>query len=190
MALVWLTMNPATAQTAKNNLHFSVGLVQRVVVEGGNAFSSDDDRTVTASPFQNFGDITYTGPITLGYRRQVHRLVTVGASLTGGYYKDDFTGGSLPGIGNRLWYVGVAAEGTCRYWQRGRMEVYCLAGLGLDFQHLETQAVNFNQNQVSKSTILYQLTPLGVSFGGRMKGFMEAGLGYKGYVCVGIQRAW
>ena len=76
------------------------------------------------------------------------------------------------------------------YYFRKRLEIYTLAGFGPAFISTDYTYPNGNPSAANTSPkedhIRAQYTPIGVRYGGRLGGFVELGLGYKGVINGGI----
>lgn len=84
----------------------------------------------------------------------------------------------------------IAAELYYIYFFRKYLELYTLCGIGPGLatttaipDHPVTSGVSETNHQ---NIFRAQYTPIGVRIGGRLGGFAEAGIGYKGLVCAGL----
>ena len=79
----------------------------------------------------------------------------------------------------------VALEPKIYYYNHKRLKLYGLAGMGVRFytQKPNGQAFDGIGAPVFVNT---QMTPIGVSYGNKLSGFAEVGLGYKGLINGGL----
>jgi len=87
-------------------------------------------------------------------------------------------------------FTTVALELYYIYYFRKRLEIYTLAGFGPSFTSTETTsflyAISPVTTTVKADKIAAQYTPFGVRVGGRLAGFVELGIGYKGIINGGL----
>jgi hypothetical protein len=84
----------------------------------------------------------------------------------------------------------IAPEGQF-YWQGGdtddKFNIYTGIALGAAFSKLSLTPKEMDGEKTSFTKITAHISVLGFSFGGKIKGFVELGVGFKGYINGGIQ---
>lgn len=102
----------------------------------------------------------------------------------------DRTNPSLISSTYKASYTTIAVELYYIYSFRKRLEIYTLAGAGPSFTTIQTTTylgVTTGVTTTNKEDkIKVQYTPIGVRYGGRLGGFLEIGIGYKGLINGGI----
>ncbi len=87
-------------------------------------------------------------------------------------------------------YTTVAMELYYIYYFRKYLEVYTLAGFGPTFTSVNTITDHTPNPSTTVTTrqdkVTAQYTPAGIRIGGRLAGFIELGIGYKGLINGGI----
>lgn len=127
----------------------------------------------------------------LGYRYAINRF-RVGADLGFGMSssKLSLAGEKTPSIKEKDLRLLVLPTAEFVYYKRRLIELYGSAAVGVNFsRHTETPVEkNVDGRKASFSTdFAYQVNPLGVRVGNnRVGGFVEAGLGSKGFLTAGI----
>ena len=153
------------------------------VAANENASSGSGGKTQTYNSGATFVTIRYFlyNRIALGF--------TGGITNERGQYTDKYTPSmitstytqSITTIAPELYYI---------YFFRKYFEVYSLLGIGPAFTSITT-TVNptpYTARSVTTSgsdVIKLQYTPIGIHIGGRIGGFAELGIGYKGTINVG-----
>lgn len=138
-------------------------------------------------------DENYSLVYGLGYRYSLGRF-RVGADL--GFSKSSsklsLAGEQTPSLkeNNVNFLVLPAAEFV--YFKRGLVELYGSAAAGLNLsRHKETALTDAGKKAVKKadlsSSFAYQVNPIALRVGNdRVGGFVEAGLGHKGFLTAGV----
>lgn len=138
-------------------------------------------------------DENYSLVYGLGYRYSLGRF-RVGADL--GFSKSSsklsLVGEQTPSLkeNNVNFLVLPAAEFV--YFKRGLVELYGSAAAGLNLsRHKETALTDAGKKAVKKadlsSSFAYQVNPIALRVGNdRVGGFVEAGLGHKGFLTAGV----
>lgn len=138
-------------------------------------------------------DSNYSLVYGLGYRYSLGRF-RVGTDL--GFSKSNskmiLAGETNPSLkeSNLNFLVLPAAEFV--YFKRGLVELYGTAAAGVNLsRHKETALTDAGKKAVAKADLstsfAYQVNPIALRVGNdRIGGFVEAGLGHKGFVTAGI----
>lgn len=138
-------------------------------------------------------DSNYSLVYGLGYRYSLGRF-RVGADLgfSNSNSKMTLAGETNPSLkeSNLNFLVLPAAEFV--YYKRGLVELYGTAAAGVNLsRHKETALTDAGKKAVAKADLstsfAYQVNPIALRVGNdRIGGFVEAGLGHKGFVTAGI----
>ena len=117
----------AASKTYRNQFHISIGLLQKVIIDGTDEIPGMQmrDRDFTASPIGFKKGVSYTGPIVIGYRRAFGKNITAGINIAGAYYNDTkvpIPQRTEPSEG-KTWYFGLTLEGTYQYWAKNKWSV-------------------------------------------------------------------
>lgn len=129
----------------------------------------------------------------LGYRYSLNRF-KVGADL--GFARSSseltLTGESSPSIKEKNLNFLVLPTAEFVYFRKGLFEMYGSAGAGINLSRRTEDALteagrkSLNKSDLTTSFI-YQVNPIGFSVGNdRIGGFVEVGLGSKGFLTAGI----
>lgn len=129
----------------------------------------------------------------LGYRYSLNKF-RLGADL--GFCKTDsklaFNGNQKPDIKERELNFMVLPTAEFVYFKRGLFELYGGASAGLSLKrNTETGLTKMGKQQARKAELntsfAYQINPIAVRVGNdRIGGFVELGLGHKGFLTAGI----
>ena len=140
-------------------------------------------------------DAKCTGVIGLGYRYAFNKRFKLGMDL--GFAKvsskiEDATE-KKPYIKEKELNMMVLPTVELVYLKRNLFEIYGSGSVGANFcRHSETGLTEKGRQLAQKNSTLdtqfaYQINPLGVRIGNnRIGGFVEAGLGYKGFITAGV----
>lgn len=147
-------------------------------------------------------DSKSSGMISIGYRYSIHRF-RVGADF--GFAKISsklsFTGGTLSfsekktaSLKERDLNFLVLPTGDFIYFKKGIVELYGSAGIGVIFSRTHISGLTPLGKQFAaryKSKVItdfaYQINPIALRLGNnRVGGFIETGLGYKGFISIGV----
>lgn len=136
-----------------------------------------------------------SGVFGVGYRYAVNRF-RIGADL--GFAsissKVMMSPDKIPSVRDRELNFLVLPVGEFTYFKRGVVELYASAAMGVDFSRTsETGLTDFGKKQAAlhkskfNTDFAYQINPIAIRVGSnRIGGFLETGLGYKGFVTAGV----
>lgn len=129
----------------------------------------------------------------LGYRYAINRF-RVGADL--GFAQSSsklaFAGEKTPSVKERELNFLVLPTAEFVYYKRGLVELYGGASAGVNvIRHKESALTEAGKSQVQKASLstnfAYQVNPIALRVGNeRIGGFLEAGLGHKGFLTAGV----
>ena len=129
----------------------------------------------------------------LGYRYTINRF-RVGADL--GFAQSSsklaFAGEKTPSVKERELNFLVLPTAEFVYYKRGLVELYGGASAGVNMiRHKESALTEAGKSQVQKASLstnfAYQVNPIALRVGNeRIGGFLEAGLGHKGFLTAGV----
>lgn len=186
---VLASINLAKGQTDnRNQIRFSVsdGLTLNTVDILGTGIS---DAITGGKRSDQKGTLLYG----LGYRYSLNRF-KVGADL--GFARSSskltLTGESSPSIKEKNLNFLVLPTAEFVYLRKGLFEMYGSASAGINLsRHTEDALTEAGRKNLSKSDLttsfIYQVNPIGFSVGNdRIGGFVEVGLGSKGFLTAGL----
>ena len=186
---VLASINLAKGQTDnRNQIRFSVsdGLTLSTVDILGTGIS---DAITGGKRSDQKGTLLYV----LGYRYSLNRF-KVGADL--GFARSSskltLTGESSPSIKEKNLNFLVLPTAEFVYLRKGLFEMYGSASAGINLsRHTEDALTEAGRKNLSKSDLttsfIYQVNPIGFSVGNdRIGGFVEVGLGSKGFLTAGL----
>ena len=129
----------------------------------------------------------------LGYRYAINRF-RVGADL--GFAQSSsklaFAGEKTPSVKERELNFLVLPTAEFVYYKRGLVELYGGASAGVNMiRHKESALTEAGKSQVQKASLstnfAYLVYPIALRVGNeRIGGFLEAGLGHKGFLTAGV----
>lgn len=136
-----------------------------------------------------------TGVFGLGYRYGISKRFKLGMDL--GFAKVSsqvtVTGDKSPSIKEKELNLMVLPTAEFIYFSRNLFQLYGSAAAGINLtRHNETAKTDKGKEFVQKDSrfnqeFAYQVNPIGVRVGNsRIGGFVEAGLGYRGFITAGI----
>ena len=135
-----------------------------------------------------------TGVFGLGYRYTLNRFrvgLDVGVGLVSS--KVTLAGDKMPSIKERELNFLILPTAEFVYLKRNLFELYGSAAVGVNLaRHTEKglteMGVKYHESKASLGKELsYQVNPIGIRIGNsRVGGFVEAGLGYWGFVTAGL----
>ena len=140
-------------------------------------------------------DQTSTGVFGIGYRYRLSKRFKLGLDLGLAKVTSMVTSSpdKTPSIKEKELNFLVLPSAEIVYLKRNRFELYSSASAGVDFsRHYETGLTARGTELAQKNSkfdteFAYQINPIGVRVGNsRIGGFVEAGLGYRGFVTAGI----
>jgi len=129
------------------------------------------------------------GNIFLSYRH-INRAETLFLGFSLGYSKNKseiYYVGQFAGDLERTFYT-LAFEANYRYVNKGLIQVYSGAGIGVTYGQETLSATAFHPQESSGNLmrLAYQFNVVGVRIGKRIAGVAEFGYGYKGIVNLGL----
>ncbi len=83
--------------------------------------------------------------------------------------------------------ITAAAEGKVKYNKGENFNIYGLLGAGYTFTNTTDPPPSSGEKTKKDGHFNFQITPIGLQFGGNVKVFAEVGFGYKGLANGGIQ---
>lgn len=170
-------------------------IAQKQTISASHGYASTDQAIFTMSALftsiasQIFDDGIYkfsshVGPLTASYHRilEGNKRFSFGISLA--YDNAELVNENDINYSYELNAITLAPEGKFKYLNPKNMfNIYGFFGLG--FTVLTYKKNHSNETNTIRHVNL-QFTPLGLEFGGIVKGFLELGIGYKGIICGGI----
>ena len=136
-----------------------------------------------------------TGVFGLGYRYAFNKRFSLGVDLGVAKVSGKVTSppDQTPSIREKDYNFLVLPTAEFVYFRRNIFQLYGSASAGVDMsRHYETGLTDKGKELAQKSTRIstefaYQVNPIGLRVGNkRIGGFVEAGLGYKGFVTAGV----
>lgn len=186
---VLASVNLVKGQTDnRNQIRFSVsdGLTLSTVDILGTGLS---DAIIGGKRTDQKGTLLYG----LGYRYSLNRF-KVGADL--GFARSNskltFSGENSPSVKERNLNFLVLPTAEFVYFRKGLFEMYGSAGAGINLtRHTEDAFTEASHKNAGKSDLttsfIYQVNPIGLSVGNNhIGGFVEVGLGSKGFFTAGL----
>ena len=168
-------------------------------------FTVSDGQTLGGASFWGIGlsdailgtqrtDQTATGVFGLGYRYSIHRFrVGLDAGVAQVSSKVTLAGDKSASIKEKELNFMILPTVEYVYLKRNLFELYGSASAGINLtRHTEKGLTEMGQKKFqSKATFsqefAYQVNPIGIRVGNsRIGGFVEAGLGYRGFVTAGL----
>lgn len=140
-------------------------------------------------------DEKVTGVLGMGYRYKLSRRFKVGmdigcARITS---KVTYSSDRTPSIKEKDLDLLVLPTAEFVYYKRNLVELYGSVAAGVDLsRHYENGLTEKGRQMAKKKSsfeneFAYQVNPIGVRVGNnRIGGFVEAGLGYRGFVTAGV----
>lgn len=196
-------------------LCFLAGVVQAWAQRGGGKYSYNDTRhefriaysdglTLSSASFWGMGigsilmnssqmEETSTGVFGIGYRFGLNRLrvgLDLGIAKVSG--KEVFPGEKTPNIKHTELDFLIMPALEVIYYKKGIMELYGSAAVGMDVCRRKSKALNEAGKKriydpYTDINLAYQLNPIALHVGNdHIGGFIEAGIGYKGFLTAGV----
>lgn len=164
----------AQVQKGQSEISVSGGISPYQQIVENNLGTEDGQKTLPASIIP---------PVFINYRHYISQRIAIGIAAG----KEKFNTGSWDPFETYYHtiahkYTTVAAEGMYNYINRRWVRVYGYAGLGCNFY---TDQFEHNAKQ-HYTELAFQVVPVGVSVGGKISCFAEAGIGYKGIANCGV----
>ncbi len=158
----------------------TLGETTEVISQIGTAIFSGDQKFV-----RNGG----TGMNLFGeYKYSISRGYSVGAVVAWNNYNYRVMNGEdRVGTRNNN-YLTVALENDITYWSKGLFAIYGTLGVGFYHSAIVDKSTSGETDKRYNNTVSYQISPIGISIGGRVGGFLELGvpwIGYKGMISGG-----
>lgn len=129
---------------------------------------------------------SYTGSFHIGYKYGLtDRLWLGGTFLYESGKSDALVDDQRQGKFNDYFYT-LAAEARYNYLSKEKFALYGLLGAGATLYHQKYAPDHGGKETDSQVHFNFQLTPLGIRYGGKWGVFAEAGFGYKGVISLGV----
>lgn len=134
-------------------------------------------------------NIKSTGAIALSYHHfNAANRAGLGVALVYDKLSSDIVNSSKTKISSSTTQAITAAlEGKLKYNKGEHFNLYGLLGAGYTFNKTTYDPPPASGKESNNSHFNFQVTPIGVQFGGAVKGYVELGVGYKGLVSGGLQ---
>ena len=193
-----LTIISANAQDKKNsdasfNRHdIRIGYSDGLTLGGANFWGMGLSDAITGT---KRSDAQSTGVFGLGYRYAMSKRFKLGMDLGFAKVTSKITSSpdKVPSIKEKELNFLVLPTAEFIYYRRNHFQLYGSASAGVDFtRHFETGLTERGKELAQKKSkfetdFAYQINPIGLRIGNnRIGGFVEAGLGYKGFVTAGL----
>lgn len=153
----------------------------------GQALGGGSDRV---PEYDNGGSPNYLLSAKYFFSKRMAVGITFGLETINGESNSDYTmASSSPQYSYNRTYYTIAPEMEFVYVNRRWFRFYALFGAGVALvkeQYDYYQGGSNPENKTNSVSPNMQITPLGLGFGGRLKGNIEVGLGYKGLLNCGI----
>ena len=139
-------------------------------------------------------DSQSSGVMSVGYRYVTSRIrAGIDLSVIGISSKLVYDDEVEPSAKEHVTYFMVLPTAEFTYYRHAAIEVYGTAAVGVNLSHKGYKGMNGGGERVAaqddaylSSDFAFQINPIGLRLGSaRIAGFIEAGLGYKGFVTVG-----
>ena len=183
---VLASINLIKGQTSnRNQIRFSVsdGLTLSTVDILGTGLS---DAVIGGKRSDQKGTLLYG----LGYRYTLNRFkVGIDLGFARSSSKLTFTDENSPSIKEHNLNFLILPTAEFVYFRKGLFEMYGSAGAGINLERHTEDALNSKASHKSdlNTSFAYQVNPVGISIGNnRIGGFLEAGLGSKGFITAGM----
>lgn len=147
----------------------------------------------TAIDGMQFNGFHSTGCIGVSYHRSLGKTVSVGGTLSYTRVYSGFHGKEDPAVTGKFalnWIVAMAASKF--YWfKKPGVAMYTKVGLGAGMSLNRFTKKDADGTQGGSSNVVWapaaQLSPVGIEFGGRFRGFVELGVGMEGILNAGVK---
>lgn len=139
-------------------------------------------------------DAVSWGVYSLGYRYSINRF-RIGSDLSFAYSQSKLTflNDKNPSIKERELNLMVLPTFEYVYYQKGLIELYGSAAAGVDFSRTSYKKMAGVKETVPTfksdfyTSFAWQLNPIAIRIGNdRIGGFLEAGIGHKGFLTAGV----
>ena len=136
-----------------------------------------------------------TGVFGIGYRYAAKRWLKVGMDLGFAQVQSKLTSApdNVPSIREKELNLLVLPTAEFVYFKRNLFELYGSAAVGVDLSRRYETGLTNHGKQIAKENsnlevgFVNQVNPIGLRVGNnRIGGFVEAGLGYRGFITAGI----
>ncbi len=173
-------------EKGKNTIAFGTGVL--TLGETSNIFSMIG--TALFSGDQEYEHSGGTGLNLFGeYKYTINRTYSIGAVATWNSYNYRVME-SGEQVGSRTnKYMTLALENDFTYWSKGIFSIYGTLGVGFYHSIITDKDTAGQSDRRHNNSVSYQITPVGITLGGRLGGFFEVGIpwiGYKGMLSGGI----
>ena len=195
MLIAGMTANAQNKKDDNMSLHkheISISYSDGTTLEGANLWGIGLADAITGTKRT---DESSTGVFGVGYRYVLSKRCRLGLDLGFAKVASKITVSpdKTPSIKEKELNLLVLPAAEFIYLRRHSFELYGSAMAGVDFtRHHETGVTARGKEVALKNTKLqtdfaYQINPIGIRTGNsRISGFVEAGLGYKGFVTAGL----
>lgn len=181
ITVVLLSLNSVNAQNQTISVSYGAISTDQVVINLSMEFSS-----LFSQVYDNgiYEISSIAGPLSLSYYRilESNKRWSFGGSIVYNhinYINTENTNNAY--IFNTLT---IAPEAKIKYLNpQNKFNIYGSWGIGIAF-------FTYKKNEENETRTIphinFQVTPLGIEYGGNIKGFLELGVGYKGILSAGI----
>lgn len=191
------SVNAVNAQTTgagkfqqENKHEFRLGVSDGLTMGSVNILGMGIEDAITGN---KRSDENYSLTYGLGYRYALNRF-KVGADLGFSHMNSKLTlsGDQTPSIKEKELNFLVLPTAEFTYYKKELVELYGTAAAGINLnRHTETGLTEAGKRTARKADLTtsfaYQVNPIAIRVGNnRIGGFLEAGLGNKGFVTAGV----
>lgn len=136
-------------------------------------------------------DDRYSGALSLGYKYRATSWIGLGGTFI---YENARANAFIHDVKNGKFrdnYFTLAAEADFIYLRMNRLSLYGLVGAGATLMSQRYIPDTGEESTNNNVFFNFQFTPIGLKYGNRFGGFVEAGFGYKGVLSIGaFARFW
>jgi hypothetical protein len=188
--LLFIAAYPCAGQCPSNKAQLEIAASYGPVTS--DQFTDQFSTSTTTGPSRNKSRTYASGTSFITVRYFMFNRLAIG--FTGGIQSErgEYTNVFTPTIVSGTYETTTttfALEFYYVYYFRKFIEVYTLFGFGPGLINTETTLIPAATTPVtteSANKLKVQYAPVGVRFGGRLGGFLELGIGYKGLVNAGL----
>ncbi|GHT66063.1 hypothetical protein AGMMS50239_26940 [Bacteroidia bacterium] len=178
----FLFVSSANAQSKKSEVDFGVGVWSSNQIVG-----TMSDMIVSVVPGIAMKNSTSPGAFHLGYKYSLSDRIALGPVFTYDLSTSDAMVDNVKTGKFTSNYYTFSLEGDYKYVNRDKLKLYALVGAGGTILNQTYKDSQTNEKQGEKQTFFnFQVTPVGVKYGGSFGVFAELGFGYKGILCAGL----
>lgn len=172
----------------KNEIGVSYGMGMSLIGDGlGNAIGRGLVDNATGREWANDKQF---GSLSLEYFRHINPMFAIGGIFSYSRYGEDVVlKSSLVKEGERTRnYFTVMPAIKCNWINKEHFALYSKFGVGATIMSENAQDfTNHTSNSDSHAYLAFQVSAIGVEFGSKLRGFVEAGCGEQGIVLAGIR---